>query len=57
MSLTDAVGDGETDGALENIDEDEYPGGLRLTAIVVALVLSIFLASLDTVRRPTIPTT
>ncbi|KAI0870190.1 putative gliotoxin efflux pump [Hypoxylon argillaceum] len=48
MSLTDAVGDGETDGALENIDEDEYPGGLRLTAIVVALVLSIFLASLDT---------
>ncbi|KAI1121989.1 putative gliotoxin efflux pump [Nemania abortiva] len=48
MSSADAVRAGEADDTLDNIDEDEYPGGLRLTAIVVALVLSIFLASLDT---------
>ncbi|KAH7406343.1 major facilitator superfamily transporter [Phaeosphaeria sp. MPI-PUGE-AT-0046c] len=33
---------------LENIEEDEYPSSLRLAAIVTSLVLSIFLASLDT---------
>ncbi|KAI0199361.1 putative gliotoxin efflux pump [Astrocystis sublimbata] len=49
MSSKDAVvEDREVNDALDHIDEDEYPGGLRLTAIVVALVLSIFLASLDT---------
>ncbi|KAI1177387.1 putative gliotoxin efflux pump [Nemania sp. FL0916] len=36
------------DNDLDTIGEDEYPSGLRLTAILVALVLSIFLASLDT---------
>ncbi|KAI2615579.1 putative gliotoxin efflux pump [Hypoxylon sp. NC1633] len=40
----------ENDGANQSqtIEEHEYPSGLRLTAIVAALVLSIFLASLDT---------
>ncbi|KAI1292592.1 putative gliotoxin efflux pump [Xylaria venustula] len=42
------VGDGDNDDAVDDINEDEYPGGLRLIAILVALVLSIFLASLDT---------
>ncbi|KAI1347165.1 putative gliotoxin efflux pump [Xylaria sp. FL0043] len=42
------VGGGEVDAIDDIIDESEYPGGLRLTAIIVALVLSIFLASLDT---------
>jgi MFS family permease len=32
---------------LENIEESEYPSGLKLGAIVLALTLSIFLASLD----------
>ncbi|KAI9649177.1 hypothetical protein NHQ30_001745 [Ciborinia camelliae] len=36
------------DDPLDNIEEHEYPGGLRLAAIVAALILSIFLASLDT---------
>lgn len=31
--------------AVENIEEHEYPSGLRLAAIVAALVLSIFLVS------------
>jgi hypothetical protein len=35
----------------DTIEEHEYPKGLRLTAIVTALVLSIFLASLDLVRQ------
>ena len=46
----DAVAKQGEIGAVDAIDEQEYPGGLRLTAIVAALVLSIFLASLDTVR-------
>jgi hypothetical protein len=41
--------DGNDADPLEQIEEHEYPGGLRLAAIVGALVLSIFLASLDTV--------
>lgn len=32
----------------DDIQDHEYPGGLRLAAIVFALVLGIFLASLDT---------
>jgi len=32
--------------------EGDYPGGFQLTMIVVALVLSIFLASLDMVSSP-----
>lgn len=48
MSTNTAVEDGDV-SPLDAIEEHEYPGGLRLTAIVVALVLSIFLASLDTV--------
>ncbi|KAI1844176.1 hypothetical protein JX266_009660 [Neoarthrinium moseri] len=47
MSKETVVVDGEA-GAFDSIEEHEYPGGLRLTAIVAALVLSIFLASLDT---------
>jgi hypothetical protein len=30
---------------VDNIEEHEYPGGLRIAAIVAALVLSIFLVS------------
>ncbi|KAF2117287.1 putative efflux pump antibiotic resistance protein [Lophiotrema nucula] len=48
MSSKEASEKDEDYNPLENIEENEYPGGLRLTAIVVALVLSIFLASLDT---------
>ncbi|KAG8162085.1 hypothetical protein KVR01_007850 [Diaporthe batatas] len=33
---------------LDSIAQSEYPGGPRLAAIITALVLSIFLASLDT---------
>jgi hypothetical protein len=38
---------------LEHIEDSEYPEGLRLAAIVGALILSIFLASLDTVNTKT----
>src|SRR5690348_14625964 len=31
-------------------DEDEYPTGFRLVATILALIFSIFLASLDMVR-------
>ncbi|KAI0144367.1 putative gliotoxin efflux pump [Xylariaceae sp. FL1272] len=40
--------DGDKANTPDAISEEEYPGGLRLAAIVVALILSIFLASLDT---------
>ncbi|KAF2105870.1 putative efflux pump antibiotic resistance protein [Lophiotrema nucula] len=33
--------------ALEQIEDNEYPGALRLCAVLLSLVLSIFLASLD----------
>ncbi|OCL09521.1 putative gliotoxin efflux pump [Glonium stellatum] len=46
--LTDSSRNSPADDPFDNIEEHEYPGGLRLAAIVVALVLSIFLASLDT---------
>lgn len=49
MSQDVVTKDGHVD-PLDSIEESEYPSGLRLTAIIVALVLSIFLASLDTVR-------
>jgi hypothetical protein len=48
MSDKTKQGDNDAD-PLEQIEQHEYPGGLRLAAIVGALVLSIFLASLDTV--------
>jgi hypothetical protein len=54
MSKDAAVKDGES-GPFDSIEEREYPSGLRLTAILVALVLSIFLASLDTVRQDEMP--
>ncbi|KAH9990888.1 putative gliotoxin efflux pump [Xylariaceae sp. FL0662B] len=47
MSKDAVVEDGEV-GSSDTIEEHEYPGGLRLAAIVAALALSIFLASLDT---------
>ncbi|PVI07065.1 major facilitator superfamily transporter [Periconia macrospinosa] len=41
----------------DEIDESEYPKGMRFWSIVVALVLSIFLASLDlTIISTAIPT-
>jgi hypothetical protein len=46
----EAKPDAEEVGPPDTIEEHEYPKGLRLIAIVTALVLSIFLASLDTVR-------
>lgn len=48
MSDKTKQGDNDVD-PLEQIEEHEYPGGPRLAAIVGALALSIFLASLDTV--------
>ena len=33
------------DDPLNEVQDDEYPSGLRLVAIVVALILSIFLVS------------
>lgn len=50
MSKDTVAKDGEVD-LPSTIEDSEYPGGLRLTAIITALVLSIFLASLNTVRR------
>jgi len=37
------------DGPIEDnkTEEDEHPSSLRLAAVVIALVLSMFLASLD----------
>ena len=37
--------------AEENIDESEYPGPGRLTAIFVSLVFSIFLVKTEHLRR------
>lgn len=34
----------------DELSEDEYPSGIKMVFIVVALVLSIFLLSLDMVR-------
>jgi hypothetical protein len=34
----------------QDAPDDEYPSGIKLVAIVVALILAIFLASLDMVR-------
>jgi hypothetical protein len=54
----EAKPDAEEVGPPDTIEEHEYPKGLRLIAIVTALVLSIFLASLDTVRQdPTLAPT
>lgn len=43
-----AAAEDDTEGLLEVIEEDGYPGGLRLTVIVIALVLRIYLAFIDT---------
>jgi len=37
------------EGTTEEIHDEEYPHGFRLAAVVLALVLSIFLVSLDMV--------
>lgn len=50
MSQDASAKGGEVD-PLDTIEQSEYPGALRLAAIIIALVLSIFLASLDTVRQ------
>jgi hypothetical protein len=51
MADTTAVrnkqGDQVDEQVKDAIQDHEYPGGLRLAAIVGALVLAIFLASLD----------
>lgn len=36
----------------QDVVDDEYPSGIKLVAIVVALILAIFLASLDMVGFP-----
>lgn len=33
-------------------NDDEYPSGMKLACIVLAIILSIFLASLDMVQSP-----
>ncbi|KAF1970507.1 MFS general substrate transporter [Bimuria novae-zelandiae CBS 107.79] len=48
MSHETEQSDNVTD-PVEHIEDHEYPEGFRLAAIVGALVLSIFLASLDTI--------
>lgn len=40
----------------EELSEDEYPSGLKMFFIVVALVLSVFLLSLDMVSLDIQPT-
>jgi hypothetical protein len=40
-----AVAESSVLGQHEDIDEAEYPGILRLTAILIALVFSMFLVS------------
>lgn len=39
----------EVEAQQEELDDTEYPKGVRLLAVVVALVLSIFLVALDMV--------
>lgn len=38
------------EGTVQDGDDADYPSGFRLTAVVLALVLSIFLVALDMVR-------
>lgn len=53
---SESVMKGEQDpGSSDELSEDEYPKGIKLAFIVVALVLSIFLLSLDMVRFTIIP--
>ncbi|KAF4982067.1 hypothetical protein FZEAL_2254 [Fusarium zealandicum] len=41
------IADGTVDGGDEELNEDEYPAGIKMFFIVLALVLSVFLFSLD----------
>lgn len=41
------INDGSQDAVKPTEDEDDYPHGLKLLSVIIALVLAIFLASLD----------
>lgn len=45
----------KNEGSEVEDDAVEYPQGIKLLVIALALILSIFLASLDMVRFPTKP--
>lgn len=51
----DSSSSGHESDSVEKV-EDDYPKGLRLFFIVIALVISMFLLSLDMVRFPVLPT-
>mgnify|MGYP000959005701 CR=1 FL=1 len=48
------ITDGTVDGA-DELSEDEYPSGIKMFFIVLALVLSVFLFSLDLVGHSITP--
>lgn len=52
----DEVEDAPQEDAAAAVNAEEYPTGMRLTFIIVALVLSIFLVSLDMVCQLVSPT-
>lgn len=49
---TTTDGEATLDGTEDEVDLSEYPTGLKMFFIVLALVLSIFLVALDMVRYP-----
>lgn len=55
--VEDSTVDETVEDAGDLLNDDEYPSGLKMFFIVLALVLSVFLFSLDLVRNPpfTIP--
>ena len=48
------IDDGTVDGG-DELSEDEYPSGIKMFFIVLALVLSVFLFSLDLVGHSLTP--
>lgn len=48
------ITDGTVDGG-DELSEDEYPSGIKMFFIVLALVLSVFLFSLDLVGHSITP--
>jgi MFS transporter, DHA2 family, glioxin efflux transporter len=51
-SQLEKKGNGDSQQSDDTVTEEEYPTALKLFTIVVALMLSMFLASLDIVRIP-----
>lgn len=50
LAQLEGKGNGDSQQSNETVTEQEYPTALKLFMIVVALVLAMFLASLDMVR-------